>query len=307
MTISQERADIIVNAYIESLHHQPEPHEIQRMIEKDPVKGISATSRAEISNFSKEGLFNKLISKHKWPNASAPFGYKIDKNKYLTIDKKRAKIVKQIFDKYLELQSTPDVAFQLEKEFGIKKDKSKIRYILRNPIYIGIYHVSDETAYFEELQIVDENIFLKVQEILPKRKEKKPMDGERKRKTVDRIFDQYMKILDSGETVGPVIPNNNYRKGENHPGARRAKKHRLDPKKRIDGLTIERDTLQNLFGTNSLAKIDPNLHNALSGICNDLKSIRNQLKEKQPIKEDTVTILHEDIGMLENIIGKGGS
>ncbi|GAI48652.1 unnamed protein product, partial [marine sediment metagenome] len=53
------------------------------MLEKDRAKGISATSRAEISNFVKEGLYKKLISKHKWVNNRPPFGYKIDKHKYL--------------------------------------------------------------------------------------------------------------------------------------------------------------------------------------------------------------------------------
>lgn len=198
----EDRVNTIVDAYIESLHAHttPDVKDVHRMLKKDRAKGISATSRAEISNFVKEALHKKLISNHKWINNRPPFGYKIDKQRYLKIVKKDAAIIHWIFKKYLKTLSAPEVAYLLEKEKEIIFSKVQIWRILTNPIYLGIYDVSGERAYIPELQITDEKTFLKAQQLLklPKRG-KSHMPKERKIKTIDKIFSQYFADLDEEE------------------------------------------------------------------------------------------------------------
>lgn len=229
--IDEDRVNTIVDAYIESLHAHttPEVKDVHRMLEKNRAKGISATSRAEISNFVKEALHKKLISNHKWINNRPPFGYKIDKQRYLKIVKKDAAIVRWIFKKYLKLSSTPDVAYLLEKEKGMDWLKVRIWYILTNPIYIGIYDVSGERAYIPELQIIDEKTFLKAQQLLkhPKRG-KNQMPMERKKKAIDKVFSQYFANLDEEEE----------RKKE-----RATEKKHVNIKRRVSCLSYEADYL----------------------------------------------------------------
>lgn len=200
--IDEYRVNTIVDAYIEPLyvHTTPDVKDVHRMLEKDRAKGISATSRAEISNFVKEALHKKLISKHKWINNLPPFGYKIDKQGYLKIIKKDAAIVRWIFKKYLKTLSAPYAAYFLEKEKGIIFSNVRIWYILTNPIYLGIYDVSGERAYIPGLQIIDEKTFLKAQRLLKlSKKRKRQMPKERKIKAVDKVFSQYFANLDEEE------------------------------------------------------------------------------------------------------------
>jgi hypothetical protein len=209
----ENKVNKIVDAYLASLYPEQEPDElledhetpdtsdVNRMLKRDQAKGITATSRAEISNYVKEALYKKLIMHHKWPSGIPPFGYKIDKNHYLKVKKKNAEIVKWVFNRYLVKKTVGAVAYDLKKEKGIDMQKHNIYYFLKNPIYIGFYHVSGETAYMKDLQIIDERVFMEVQKLMKSGKERNtiPMQSDRKEHEIDRIFNAHLEALNSGE------------------------------------------------------------------------------------------------------------
>lgn len=235
--MDKERVDTIVNAYIESFddldHEQPDIPRVKEVLEKEIVKKISGVSRAEIGNYTKEGLHKKLISKHKWPNKSIPFGYKLSKDQEINIKKTERRMVKFIFDTYLKENSINTVAYRFQKKFKADMDKSRVHYILRNPIYMGVYQVSDEVAYIDELEIIKPEDFLKVQELFKDARHRtKPMDPDVKRSKVDKIFDEYFHSLDEDddEVIKKKIPE-------------RKIKTPVNKKKRAETLEFESDYL----------------------------------------------------------------
>lgn len=214
--MDKKRLNEIVNSYIAGLreeHRTPTAEDLERIMSKDPVKGISATSRAEISEFVKEGLYKKIISKRKWPNKSPPLGYYVDESQDLRIKQEGAELVKWIFDLYLETETVGEVTRQLNKH-GISITQPGVWKVLNNSIYIGVYNVSGEVAYLPHLQIVDDETFLDAQKRMRTAK-REPMNEERKKETVDNIFDTYFKGLkeedeedegESGEQEPPEKP-----------------------------------------------------------------------------------------------------
>lgn len=208
--MDEQRINEIVNAYLASLdggesffseaeseHESPEIDDVRRMLQKDLAKGIDATSRAEISNYVKEAMFRKLISKHRWINNKPPLGYRVDADGYLKVCKKEIAIVRWIFKKYLEIRNLPEVRFLLEKEKKISKSTHSLWYIIRNSIYLGIYNVSGEVAYLPELQVIDEKMFLNVQRLLSEKKPREQMPEDRKLRAINNVFSQYMRNLEN--------------------------------------------------------------------------------------------------------------
>ena len=80
-----------------------------------------------------------------------PFGYIIEDGKAV-IDETKAEKVRRLFHEYMECRSMRAAA----KKVGIDKTHSMIGRFLKNKVYVG-------TEYYP--QIVDENTFVKVQEI----------------------------------------------------------------------------------------------------------------------------------------------
>lgn len=246
--MNKERVDEIVNSYIESLyeeHRTPTVEDLERIMSKDPVKGISATSRAEISKFVKEGLYKKIISKHKWPNRSPPLGYYVGENQYLHIDREGAELVRWIFDLYLKTEAVGEVAYRLNKH-GISITQPGVWKVLNNSIYIGVYNISGEIAYLPHLQIVDDETFLEVRKRMKttktSKRKREPMNEERKKEAVDNIFDAYFKSLEEEEQdVG---------EGEGGSGEQEApeKPPRVNIRRRVSCLRREGEILEEIDG-----------------------------------------------------------
>lgn len=268
----EEKLNRIVDAYISSLydekeeslledHETPNVDDVHRMLKKDPAKGISATSRAEIGKYTKEGLYKKRISLHKWPNAKPPFGYKLDKNGYLKVHKKNAQTIKWIFKRYLKTKSTLAVKNDLEEIKGINLTKITIWNILKRSIYLGFYHVSDETAYIEELQIIDEDIFMEAQNLLRTGVDRhhQQMPIERKEKIVDRVFDEYFKALNSGDIDREYEEEKEFEETYEPIGLK--KKRRVNKKLRSETLRFESNYI--------VDKEDPRITEIISKLMND--------------------------------------
>ncbi|KQZ12254.1 hypothetical protein ASD50_12845 [Mesorhizobium sp. Root552] len=120
-------------------------------------------------------------AKGMWMGGTVPFGYRVE-NRKLVIDEEAAAEITRLFKRYLELQSVPALARELNgdgdathlsrlHEHGRqggrrapkRVSKGKLYYMLSNPIYIGrIRHGA--TVYAGEHQsIITEEIFNRVQ------------------------------------------------------------------------------------------------------------------------------------------------
>lgn len=122
-------------------------------------------------------------------NGNAPYGYKYDKNlKMLVIEEERAKIVKLIFEEYINTFSVRNIVMKLNS-MGIKPARKdlwcdrSIKLILHNPAYIGKVRYTQggmerdyfraDTLLFEgkHQAIIDMETWERAQQLNLKRKE----------------------------------------------------------------------------------------------------------------------------------------
>lgn len=96
------------------------------------------------------------------------FGKKIEKKKFI-IDEETAPIVRKIFEMYNGGSTIVKIKQYLETK-GLKYSSCKIRIILGNKKYIGIYTHSDREILNAIPPIIDEELFWDVQKLLEKNK-----------------------------------------------------------------------------------------------------------------------------------------
>jgi len=118
---------------------------------------------------------HKRLKSGLWPGGYAPFGYKLVDSK-LQIVEKEAKIVRLIFDLYLQKKyGVVNIARYLNVE-GIKSKTGKkwkftvVHHILTNPTYMGIIARGGERVTGAHKPIIKEEAFEQVKEALPLRK-----------------------------------------------------------------------------------------------------------------------------------------
>ncbi len=120
--------------------------------------------------------------KGKWIGGCIPLGYDLDKeNHKLIVNPEEAEVVREIFDLYLQEKSLLSVAKILnskgyvtkvrklaegKQRGGVKFSSTSIEKILKNAYYAGKVRYQNELYPGEHEQILDEEIFLKVQDIL---------------------------------------------------------------------------------------------------------------------------------------------
>ncbi|MCK9615769.1 MAG: recombinase family protein [Candidatus Omnitrophica bacterium] len=124
--------------------------------------------------------------KGKWIGGRPPLGYNIDKEKHkLLINHKEAKLVRGMFDLYLEKRSVLAVTINMNnkgyttKQYmsekglrfgGIKFKVTGVYNILTSVLYIGKVEYHGEFYQGEQEPIISEDIFQKVQKILAENK-----------------------------------------------------------------------------------------------------------------------------------------
>jgi DNA invertase Pin-like site-specific DNA recombinase len=103
-----------------------------------------------------------------------PYGYDYIDGK-LIVKEKEAKVVKEIFEMYLDRLSMKKIADKLNLDNVPTKQNKKwasqtISSILRNPLYCGFLHWEDHLQRGDHSPLIDINIFNKVQKQIMERK-----------------------------------------------------------------------------------------------------------------------------------------
>ena len=109
----------------------------------------------------------------------APFGYKNSRDEFnrkvITIDEKRAELIRFIFEKFSNGLYTLEDLKEITNDEGLKSWKGKpissqlINKIIRNTFYIGIMTVGGVEYQGTHEKLIDEDLFYKCQAVLNKR------------------------------------------------------------------------------------------------------------------------------------------
>jgi site-specific DNA recombinase len=169
------------------------------------IANAAEFEREMISERSQMGL-KALAAEHRWPNNHPPLGYRRTSDGTLEINDSEAKLVKKIFEMYLDRRSMPEVAYELNNQglstkAGCKWTHRAVRNILINDLYIGVYAVAGVKDYVPEYRIISKNTFKKTtsvryrfsSESTPRRPK---MESNRKSKNVDTILEEYTDFVD---------------------------------------------------------------------------------------------------------------
>lgn len=93
-------------------------------------------------------------------SGKVPFGYKIE-NKHLVIVPEQAEVVRRLFETYQETSNLGETQRRMDGT-GIPKNKTSMKKLMRNPIYIGSHNGRDD--YCEP--IISKELFHDVQRLL---------------------------------------------------------------------------------------------------------------------------------------------
>jgi hypothetical protein len=134
--------------------------------------------------------------KGKWIGGKPPLGYDIDKvNHKLVINPKEARIVKEIFNLYLEKRSLLSVTMALNEEGyttklyttlqgktygGINLKSTNIQLTLKNVCYIGKVSYQGQIYNGEQERIVSDEVFKQAHEILSDNRRERKIAGTTK-------------------------------------------------------------------------------------------------------------------------------
>ena len=190
-----------------SLHSLTEQIDTTTSVGRFNFRNVASAAELErdmIKERTRMGM-KALARQHKWPNRLPPLGYDKCDNGYLKINPKEAKLVREIFSKYVKIESMPQLAYKLNKK-GLKTKRGKkwtaatIKTILCNEIYLGQYKVADVEAYIKEYKIISKKMFDKVREKRSRHGQNvNPMPKDRKVATVERVFNEYLAFLKDEE------------------------------------------------------------------------------------------------------------
>ncbi len=127
-----------------------------------------------LSENTKRGLRQK-VKRGEYPSY-APIGYINDsRNKIIIVDKKKAKIIKEVFELYAKgnsrLEDISDFLAQrgIISRGGKRIHKTRATFILSNPFYCGLFRYAGEIYEGKHEPIIAKKIFDKVQEVLKQR------------------------------------------------------------------------------------------------------------------------------------------
>lgn len=146
-----------------------------------------------------------LAQEEKWPNDSPPLGYEKTEEGRLEPLPREAELVETIFDRYIELQSMPQVAQVVNEggtQFEGREDWSgrSVGKVLRNRIYIGEYEVGDIQKQVPDYQLIPKSKFDTATEVRYRFQEKESasrgaMEEDRKEAMVGNVTSSYREFL----------------------------------------------------------------------------------------------------------------
>ena len=188
--IKQNEINLVVSYKIDRLSRSPKDfYQLIELFEKHKVDFISVTERFDTSTPSGRLLRNimltfaqferelasertkdKMIQRaHKgmWNGGTTPFGYQsVDKK--LVIVERKAEIIRNIYEYYLNSRSLSKVYFDSRGK-GLPFTKSTISHILRNPIYTGQIRYDGKFSQGLHEPIISDAIFNSAQNLHKKR------------------------------------------------------------------------------------------------------------------------------------------
>lgn len=177
-----------------------------------PAGQFNFRNLANAAEFEREMIRQRTKMGHaarategKWPNGTPPLGYECIADGRLRIDESEAVVVRQIFGRYLETQSMPVVAEELNEQHdsdGVTEawTPTAVGQVLRNRLYVGEYSVGEIERNEPAYQIVSREIFDEATAVRTRFQSSKShkrgqMSKERKREYVERIVRQYREWL----------------------------------------------------------------------------------------------------------------
>jgi site-specific DNA recombinase len=167
------------------------------------LASVAELERELIGERARLGLY-ALAREGKWPNPHPPLGYDKDEDNRLVVNQAEAKLVRRIFQLYLEYKSMSHVAYLLNKEkIQTKKGKSwnarAVRDILTNELYIGEYSIAGANLHIEDYRIVDDETSNAAQKLrtrfCSKNHKRPPMPPDRKMKHIEKVISKYREII----------------------------------------------------------------------------------------------------------------
>lgn len=170
-------------------------------------RSISSASELErdlIRQRSQAGM-RGLAAERKWPNNNPPLGYQVQKDKTLSPVPEEADLVREIFRRYIDLKSMPELAEELQTRSSIAdRGRQWTRYavskILKNKLYIGQYQVADVDAYVEDYQLIENDLFERASDVRNRFQRENEaarpnMDRKRKKRYSESVTKQYAEFL----------------------------------------------------------------------------------------------------------------
>ncbi|MCX5782566.1 MAG: recombinase family protein, partial [Elusimicrobia bacterium] len=195
--IRENKINLVIAYKIDRLTRSPRDfYQLIELFEKYGVNFISVTERFDTSTPSGRLLRNIMLTfaqfereltsertkdklyeraqKGLWNGGLVPFGYKKE-NKKLIINEAEARIVKSIYESYLECRSISKIYDDLKNKgityrTGIPFSKSSIQNMLRYVVYTGKVKHGDKVFKGIQEPIISEEMFNAVQEIHKKKK-----------------------------------------------------------------------------------------------------------------------------------------
>ena len=128
----------------------------------------------DLSSNVKRGLRAK-VKRGEFPS-TAPVGYLNDvRAKTIVVDRKKSKVVRAAFELYAKGNSRlEDISIFMEangikSHLGNKTHKDRVKFILSNPFYIGLFKYGGEMHEGRHTPIVEKRLFDKVQKVIVER------------------------------------------------------------------------------------------------------------------------------------------
>lgn len=185
----------------------------------EQIDTTTATGRFNFRNIASAAEFERdmikqrtriglqgLAEEHRWPNNNPPLGYDLTTENRLSINEEEAKLVIDIFEKYIEHRSMPIVAACLNEREILTADGGEwtpraVGDILRNKIYNGTYELGEVSDHVPEYQIVSDDVFRRVTHVRMRFQQgsasQEPMAESRKETTATEMRNQYSTYLES--------------------------------------------------------------------------------------------------------------
>lgn len=146
---------------------------------------VAALAQWERENLGERVKFGmeQMVNQGKRPGAPAPYGYQRDDDGNLHIDEKEANTVRQVFDWFVSGHGLETILSRLHEQNTPSPSGNKgwhinyVRYMLRNPVYIGKIRWGDAIGQGSHEPIIDEVTFKRAQEIIEERKTAPPSEN----------------------------------------------------------------------------------------------------------------------------------